>query len=253
MKKAVLLLGLVLGLLAVPRQASAQWAVFDASNLAMMSKIWSQDISNYAKLVQEVEQATRIATSAMQIYGVAMQEASFLKNKQLFQALGYAAMNAQIPGHPDWDKAIGSAGGMGMAGQAWQQMTRPGMGFQNRLNLADSFGASMLNALGNCYTTAQSQNGALSMLESAAISLDPMANTRANQSNITNMGITQQLRLQECQHNLQMNQAKIQMLRALQERDRDQQVYDMRTADSLNRGTITSGDTAQSIARIQDR
>jgi hypothetical protein len=35
------------------------------------------------------------------------------------------------------------------------------------------------------------------------------------------MGITQQLRIQECQHNLQQQQAQIQMLQLMRQRDQE--------------------------------
>lgn len=236
-----------------PKQASAQFAVFDAGTYATMGKIWSQDITTYAKLAEEAQTATKILQNGMQLYGIAMQEASFLKNKQILQAAGFLAQHAQIPGHSDWDAAMTSVGGIAAAGAAFKTMTQPGLSMQYRIALIDSFGTSMLNTLGNCYAAAAKTDGAMSALETMAISMNPDANTRANQANVTNLGLSQSLRIQECQHNMQMQQAKLQMIQALAQREQDQRISDMRTADAATRAQIHVSDTAADIQNVVDR
>jgi hypothetical protein len=253
-RKIAAIVATLLGLTVVsPRPASAQWAVFDASSWTMMSKVWSQDVNNFQKLKEEVEQATKIYNNGVQIYTLAQQEASFIRNKELLQAAGYMAYHATIPGHPEWDAKFTTVGGLAAAGTTWQQMATHGFGLRNRINLADSFGTSMLNTLGNCYAAAARNDGKISALESIATSTDPSANTRATQANIGNMSSTQALRIQECQHNLQMQQAKLQMLNALEQRDRNQSISDLRAADAATRANMTVSDTSADLAGIVDR
>jgi hypothetical protein len=258
--KQLLLATLVLtGLTVVsPQIANAQWAVFDASSWAMMGNIWNEDVSTGVKMAQELQQGLKLYNNAVQIYGVASQEASYLRNKQILLAVGFLAQHAQIPGQPGWDRALTATAGIANAGTVWQQMTSRGamnsmQAVNSRIQLADSFGASMLNSIGSCNAAAAQTDGSISALEQMAIDLSPNANTRANQANIGNMGRTQQLRIQECQHNIQMQQAKLQMLHTMAQRDTDQQVLNMATTAQTVRNQTTVSDTAQDIKNLVDR
>jgi uncharacterized protein with PhoU and TrkA domain len=111
----------------------------------------------------------------------------------------------------------------------------------------------MLNSIGSCNAAAQQTNGALSSLEQMAIDLSPSANTRANQANLNNMGQTQALRVQQCQQNIQQQQAQLQMLHALAQREQDQAIHNMRTADAATRSQLTTSNTANDIASLVDR
>ena len=179
---------ILLGLTALsPRAANAQFAVFDGTNWAMMGKIWGEDVSTGVKMSQELAQGLKLYTNAVQIYGLASQEASYLKNKQILLAVGFLAQHAVIPGHPEWDKALTATSGMAGAAAAWQQMTAPGgrnsfQAMNSRIQLADSFGASVLNAVGSCSAAAAQTNGSIAALEQMGISLNQGANTRARPS-----------------------------------------------------------------------
>ena len=258
--KHLLLATLVLtGLTVVsPQAANAQFAVFDASNWAMMGQIWNSDISTGIKMSQELQQGLMLYNNAVQIYGVASQEASYLRNKQILMAVGFLAQHAMIPGQPNWDRALTATAGITYAGTVWQQMTARGainsmQAIKSRIQLADSFGVSMLNSVGSCNAAAQQTNGALSSLEQMAIDLTPSANTRANQANLNNMGQTQALRVQQCQQNIQQQQAKLQMLHAMAQREHDQAIYNMRTADAATRSQLTTSNTANDINSLVDR
>jgi hypothetical protein len=237
---------------ATAKQAHAQFAVFDASNWAMMGKIWNEDVSTGVKMSQELQQGLRLYNSTVQIYGLALQETQYLRNKQIFQAIGFAAQHAQITGRPGWDRALSAVGGLAYSGAVWQQMTNPNNSLQSRIQLADSFGSSMLNALGSCNAAAAQQDGVMAQLEQVAIDLNPAANTRANQANLANMSLTQQNRMRECQLNIQQQQAQVAMLHMMAERDRDQNAVTTNAAiDSINinnsqwntnpAGTLTAG------------
>ena len=51
---------------------NGQIAVFDGSSWASLGKIWQEDISNGAKLIQEYNELVKIWTSGMQIYNLGM-------------------------------------------------------------------------------------------------------------------------------------------------------------------------------------
>jgi hypothetical protein len=234
-----------------PERAAAQIPVTDAlSNLQLT-------IQN-AKWVQELAQGLRIYNNAVQTYGVASQEASYLRSKQVLLAVGFLAQHAMIPGQTGWDRALTSVGCIANSAAVWQQMTAPGgtnsfLALSNRIKLADSFGTSMLNAIGNCNAAAAQTNGSIGSLEQMASDLSANANTRANQSNLNNMGQTQQLRIQQCQHAMQMQQAQLQMLHAMQQRDQDQAVLNMDTQAAAIQSQITLSNTVNDIHNVIDR
>lgn len=241
-----------------PQVANAQFAVFDATNWAMMGKIWSEDVSTGVKMSQELQQGLKLYNNAVQIYGVASQEASYLKNKQILLAVGFLAQYAVIPGHPQWSKALTAASGIAGAAAVWQQMSAPGgrnsfQAMNSRIQLADSFGASVLNAVGSCNAAAARTDSSIASLEQIAISLSPSANTRATQANLGNLAHTQQLRIQQCEQNIQTQQAQLLMLQALAQRDQDQAIYNMRTADAATRSQLTTSNTANDIRNVIDR
>jgi hypothetical protein len=207
LKSTLVIFGVVAGAVAFPRPAAAQFLVHDPVNLLALIKQLASEVQNGATLAQQLQTGLKLYNNAVQLYGVASQEASFLKNKQILLAAGFLAQNAMIPGQPGWDKALTTAGGIAGAGAAWKQMTAPGGSLQNRIKMADSFAASMLNSVGSCNAAAAQSDGSLGKLEQMAADLSPAANSRANQANLGNMASTQQLRVQECQHNLQLQQA----------------------------------------------
>jgi hypothetical protein len=258
-KQLLLPLAALLALTVVsPGVASAQFAVFDGASWTELGTIWNEDVSNGVKLSQELQQGLKLYQNAVQIYGLASQEATYLRNKQILLAVGFLAQHAQIPGQPGWDKALTAVGGIANAGRIWQQMTAPGatnsfQALNARIAMADSFGASALNAIGSCNAAAAQSDGSIASLEMMAIDLNPATNTRAAQGNLSNMGTTQQLRIQECQHNIQLQQAKLQTLQTMAQRARDQQMATMMTTDQTVRFQITFTDTDAAIKAVVDR
>jgi hypothetical protein len=237
------------------RQANAQFGgiVHDPINLVTLSKQLSSEVQNGATLTQQLATATKILTSSMQLYGVAMQETTFIKNKNLLLAAGFAAQNVSIAGHPAWDKALAAGGGVAAAGGVWQQMMSPGASVASRMALADSFAAAALNSIGSCQQAALANDGALNRLEGMAIDLNPASNTRANQANLSNMSMAQALRVQECQHNLQMQQAKLQLLQVQQQRTKDQEMADQTAAQAAVLNQLKVTDTVSAIKNLTDR
>jgi hypothetical protein len=213
---------LALGLSAASTQtAHAQgFPVFDWSNWESLGSIWSEDISTGVKIEQTVQQGTQLISNGLNVYNLAMRETTALRNKQWMLAAGYLS-NLSIPGHSNWTIALRSAAGPLVAAGVWQEMTRPGATLQNRIQIADAFGTSMANSLESCNSAAMQSDGAIGQLESIALSMSTLDNTRAALGGATNMGLTQQLRIQECQHNLQQQQAQIQMLQLMRQRDQE--------------------------------
>lgn len=235
------------------RQANAQFAVFDANSFATQVKSLSTEVKNGATLTQELATATKILNQSMQMYSLAMQETTFIKNKNILMAAGFLAQNAQLPGHADWDKALSAAGGVASSAGVWQQMMAPGTSAMSRMMMADSFAAAALNSIGSCNQAALGNDAALSRLEQMSIDMNPSANTRANQANLANMSSTQILRVQECQHNLQLQQAKLQLLAVQQQRTQDQQIADKATATTAAMNQLSTADTANAVKNYSDR
>jgi hypothetical protein len=213
---------LAFGLSAASTQtANAQgFPVFDWTNWVSLGSIWSEDISTGVKIEQTVQQGTQLISNGLNVYNLAMRETTALRHKQWMLAAGYLS-NLSIPGHSNWTIALRSAAGPLAAAGVWQEMTRPGTSLLTRIQIADAFGISMANSLGSCNAAAMQSDGAIGQLESIAASVSTLDNTRAALGGATNMGITQQLRIQECQHNLQQQQAQIQMLQLMRERDQE--------------------------------
>ena len=238
----------LLGML-LPAQSQAQWPTFDAANFATAGKIWKEDISTNQKLIQEIAWATKQYAMAVQIYGVASREASYIRNKQIFLAAGFLAQHAILPGHPDWDKAMTSVSGIAKAGAAWQQMTAPGglnsfSALNNRIQMATSFGTEMLNAIGSCNASMANNDNALAALEGMGVSLNGPANTRATQANIGNMASTQNLRVQQCQQAMAAQQLKIQALQMAHQQTADQVQLQHSTDQIATANGLTVGNTA---------
>ena len=159
----LVLLGLAAG---TPQNVDAQIPVTDAGNWLVNVKNWVQGFTNGMTLVQQLQQGLKLYNNAVQLYGVASMEASFIKNKQILLAVGFLAQHAMIPGQPGWDKALTAAAGIANAGRVWQQMTAPGgtnsfQALNARIQMADSFGTSALNAIGSCNAAAARSDGSI--------------------------------------------------------------------------------------------
>ena len=202
----------------VPVQA--QMFVTDPASYTYFAKIWTSDVSTELKMAETVTQGGQLIAQGLQIYNLAMRETRALRNKQFMQAAGYLSA-LSFPGHSNWTTALRSAAGPLYAAGVWQEMTKPGASIANRIQIADAFGTSMANSLGSCNAAAMQNDGAISQLESVARSMDPLDNTNAALGGMTNQGIAQQLRTQQCQQNIQQQQAQLQMVQLMRQRDYD--------------------------------
>lgn len=140
-RKAVLggagLLGL--GLL-FPSPAAALFGlgdiVFDPTSYATLGHIWTQDISNYAKLIQTVTQLEKIYANGMQMYtlGRAMSQSFNGANKAQWATLAQMAVadftQDRYGENRGWSQAV--SGNPSQVPSAWQQST---VALSNGINL----------------------------------------------------------------------------------------------------------------------
>jgi hypothetical protein len=208
------LLTLTLGFSAAPMQA--QFIVHDPINDIQL-------IYQNGTLLQQVQETVTL-------FNLAYQETNALRHKNLMLAASYLSNfgSYSIPGHSNWTIGLSTAGGMIPAGLIWRDMAIsqiPGMTIQNRVQLADAMGPSMIDALGGCNASLLQSDGAIGALEQVALSTALLDNTNDSLGGATSVGTVQQLRIQECQHNLQQQQAQLQLLQLMRQRDYENAQY----------------------------
>ena len=102
--------------------------VFDPSSYAAIGEIWSQDITTYAKIVEEVAQLVKVYDNAVQTYNLAFQMAQRVTNKNVWQVAAFAVGNEYARNH--YNESVNLAavmnGDVVNAGNAWNQATRDG-------------------------------------------------------------------------------------------------------------------------------
>jgi hypothetical protein len=112
-----------------PRVSNGQWAVFDASTFASLGKIWNEDISNGAKLVQEYNELVKIWTTGMQMYNLGMAMAMNFSHAQKGAWITIAQMATNDLTQDKygetilWPQMIN--GQPGLTPQAWATATYP--------------------------------------------------------------------------------------------------------------------------------
>jgi hypothetical protein len=208
------LLTLALGFSAAPMQA--QFIVHDPINDIQL-------IYQNGTLLQQVQETVTL-------FNLAYQETNALRHKNLMLAASYLSNFGSygIPGHSNWTIGLSTAGGMIPATLIWREMATsltPGMTIQNRVQLADAMGPSMIESLGGCNASLLQSDGAIGALEQVALSTSLLDNTNDALGGAASVGTVQQLRIQECQHNLQQQQAQLQLLQLMRQRDYDNAQY----------------------------
>jgi hypothetical protein len=185
------------------------------------------DPTSYATLGSQLTEAVKILENGIQVYNLAVQEATYLEHKEVFQAVGLVTSHvnvANIGGETaGWDQALTTASAVGGAVLAWQRASDPATSLLARINLADSMGADALMVIGSCNQNSQQNDGAIGALEAMAVSGDGLANTADALGNIQNMAQTQALRTQQCQHAMENERLKQMSLETLRYRDLESQ------------------------------
>ncbi len=99
--------------------------VFDPSSYASLGEIWSQDISNGAKLVETYNQTVKIVENGLQVYNLAMQMAQRVQNKQVWEMAAFAVGNELAETHYNESINFNAVmnGDVLHAGTAWHQST----------------------------------------------------------------------------------------------------------------------------------
>jgi hypothetical protein len=97
-RKGFAILGAILLLMsAFPRQSYAVFGfgdiVFDPTSYATLGHIWSEDISNGAKIMQEYNQLVQLYSNAVAEYQLAKQMAQRLAQKSTWITVGTRAAN----------------------------------------------------------------------------------------------------------------------------------------------------------------
>jgi len=99
--------------------------VFDPTSYATLGHIWSEDISNGAKLMETYNQTVKIVQNGLQMYTLAMQMSQRVQNKSVWEMAAFAVGNEVTQSHYNETINFNAAmnGDVLNAGHAWQQST----------------------------------------------------------------------------------------------------------------------------------
>lgn len=99
--------------------------VFDPSSWASLGEIWSQDISNGAKLVQTYNQTVKIVENGLQMYALATQMAQRVQNKNVWRMAAFAVGDEVAQQHYNETINFNAVmnGDVLNAGRAWHDST----------------------------------------------------------------------------------------------------------------------------------
>ncbi len=237
----------VIGFASMSAPVQAQWQVTDPGSYVFFGHIWESDLSNGIKIETTIQQGVTMISQGLKLYNLAMQETTALRNKNFMQAAGVLAQLGPIPGNQDLTNVLRSATGAMAAAGVWQRITAPGGTLAARIQMADSFAISTMNSLGSCNASAIDTDSAIGQFEHFAISMDTFDNTHAALAGGTNMGIDQQLRIQECQHNLQQQELQLRLLELHRQRD-----YENAQQTSVQSVTSIASSNPQGLTNVGD-
>lgn len=99
--------------------------VFDPSSYASLGKIWSQDISNGAKLAETYNQTVKIVKNGLESYNLAKQMAERVQDKSVWEMAAFAVGNEVTESHYNETINFNAVmnGDVLHAGTAWHQST----------------------------------------------------------------------------------------------------------------------------------
>jgi hypothetical protein len=236
----VILPTIVVGILFVPAVARSQFGipgipqiVLDPTAVTSLGHIWEQDISTYAKVLEELKQMTNIYNQAVRSYDFSVAMAQRFSNKP-WRSLGRGIVNTRTPNRfgetVNWDGALNT--GL-RADVAWSSGTFPLSGDMSfvqgtdqartlgHIEMADSAGESTLATLGTCSSLSVQNEPIITDLEKTVLDSTDNTNTFAKQANLTNAALAQQTRLQQCSQAIQYEQTKQILVANLRSRDAD--------------------------------
>jgi type IV secretion system protein TrbJ len=187
------------------------------------------DPTNWGEAVKQLEQDIKLVEQGIQTYNLLQSELRMMQQRP-WETLATALSDIQIPVSGNSDNAddddggeaaaVGSAAnGSGDALSAWQSAmmrmqavtdttsrvldrTSPVLANNAGIKMTDGFAADAIHAVGDFRAHQPMLAVALSALQRAEQSLDPLDNTPVAQQNITNGVLMQQIKLQQSSSSL---------------------------------------------------
>lgn len=243
--------------------------VFDPSSYAAIGNIWSQDISNGAKLVETYNQTVKIVKNGLQMYSLAMAMSQRIQNKSVWKTAAFAVGNETAQQHYNEGINFGAVmnGDVLNAGTAWKQSTRnAGTGgylgnatAQNSRRMAEYATIQLLDAtsqrcaqiLANYKQTQDSNQTAEDKLSTDAFDQSDAKNAMVSVLNVLSGGQLHVRNQEKANGNLQACLAEQNTLQAKLQRDRladEQQWYaDIAAARASSPAMLDPGATATAV------
>ena len=102
--------------------------VFDPTSYATLGHIWSEDISNGAKLMETYNQTVKIVKQGLAMYNLALEMSQRMQNKNVWRMAAFSVGNEVTESHYNETINFNAAmnGDVWNAGRAWQQSTLSG-------------------------------------------------------------------------------------------------------------------------------
>lgn len=230
---------IALGLLA-PRPAQA-FIVFDPSVWAALGHIWSQDISTYAKIIQEVKALGQIYQNGVQVYTEAVAMSQMISHPQRLSmaTIGPTLFNNIVQNRygetANWSTALN--GHVGLSGGAWGSSTlslgaNPYLALEHlgtsyllarlaSVEATDGASVRCTQILSQYHGNQQANQGAVQALKNLGLDITPGVNAVVAQLNLQNAGAQQARTEQLSQGNIQACLAEQQMLSNKLQRDQE--------------------------------
>jgi len=234
-----MLLGI--GFLAVnPPQMFALFfdVVFDPTSYATLGHIWTEDISNGAKLLQTYNQTVKIYENAVQAYNLATQMAQRIEHKDVWKMTAFTVGNELTESHYNETINFNAVmnGDVLHAGQAWHQATLYGgdagylgssqatnsrrMAEYATMQLLDQTSQRCATILANYKSTQDANQGAEDQLAADTFDQTDANNSMVAVLNVLSGGSVQMQTQATANGNLQACLAEQQTLQAKVQRDK---------------------------------
>jgi len=212
--------------------------VFDPSSYATLGHIWTEDISNGAKLLQTYNETVKILQNGLQMYSLATQMAQRVQNKDVWKMTAFAVGNETMQQHYNETINFNAVmnGDVLHAGTAWQQSTLYGgaggylgsvtaansrrMAAFATMQLLDQTSQRCAEILANYKSTQDANQVAESKLENDTFDQSDAKNSMVAALNILSGGRVQLQTQEKANGNLQACLAEQQTLQAKVQRDR---------------------------------
>jgi hypothetical protein len=219
--------------------------VFDPTSYATLGHIWSEDISNGAKLMQTYNQTVKIVKNGLQMYNLAMQMSQRVQNKNVWEMAAFAVGNEVTQSHYNETINFNAVmnGDVLNAGHAWQQSTLYGgnagylgtstPAYSNRMSefatiqLLDQTSQRCATILANYKSTQDANQAAEDKLYSDTLDQSDAKNSMVAVLNILSGGHMHAQTQAKANGNLQACLAEQQTLQAKVQRDKlaDEQIW----------------------------